>query len=421
MTIATLAIMLTVPTVSRQWHNRLTRADFLYDFDYMIAALEANFPSFGIIYRQHGVNMLDIAQDLRDRLECGSTRVDFELFWNMLRDDFFYFASPGDGRLPIGHLYLLADWERKWIISGFGDGPFWGRTSYYVDILNTAPSHRSYPALQAHTHPHVRLPCWQPDRVLSASIIERGSIGYLRVYTLSRGPDADELEILNSLHNEIADFEHLIIDIRGNNGGWRHNFERYVTRYFICRAHRYQFHYFIMDGAHNMSFLQTTARFRTITQRTVRDNCLSIECGDFLFLGGDISCCVIEDISKTNYHYIYSRVVPAMSEHSRSLFGGKIWLLVDENVYSDAMVVAAIHKDIGFATLVGETTGGGAAPSFGSNFIALPNTGIIIRYDPALVTDRYGRPLEYGIEPHYFNRPGMCALETVLAMISEGV
>jgi len=50
----------------------------------------------------------------------------------------------------------------------------------------------------------------------------------------------------------------------------------------------------------------------------------------------------------------------------------------------------------------------------------LYNTGIIIRFDPAFVTDFRGRPLEYGIEPHYFNRPGMDALETVLAMIAEG-
>jgi len=35
------------------------------------------------------------------------------------------------------------------------------------------------------------------------------------------------------------------------------------------------------------------------------------------------------------------------------------------------------------------------------------------------VTDRYGRPLEAGTIPHYFNRPGMDALETVLAMIEE--
>ena len=95
-------------------------------------------------------------------------------------------------------------------------------------------------------------------------------------------------------------------------------------------------------------------------------------------------------------------------------------MLIDENVYSSALDVAAVHKDIGFATFVGETTGGGAGSPWYSNFFSLPNTGIIIRYDPGLVVDVRGRPLEYGIEPHYFNRPEMDALETVLAMIAEG-
>jgi len=423
--IATIATVITTPIISRHWHNRLTRADFLYDFDYMIAALEANFPSFGIIYRQHGVDMLEAAHDLRNRLEHRSTRINFELFWNMLRDDFFNHALPGDEPLPIGHLRLVADAERRWLLSVYETFSYFGAHSYFVDILGSPPTHSSYPTLRAHVHTLVRSPCWQPYRVLSTNIIEEGSIGYLRIYTFSREPASYELEMLTVLYSEIADFEHLIIDIRGNTGGDTHIFERNVTGFLTNSPFRTHFHHFIMNGEHNMSFAQATREIRRITRNAIYDIYV-FEGEGFrfirgnLYVGNNVSCCVLDDISRMNYVFVESRIIMPQVERYRSSFDGEIWLLIDRHVYSAALYVAAVHKEIGFATLVGETTGGGAASPWHSNFIVLPNTGIIVRYDPTFVTDRHGRPLEYGIEPHYFNRPGMDALETVLAMIAEG-
>jgi C-terminal processing protease CtpA/Prc len=96
-------------------------------------------------------------------------------------------------------------------------------------------------------------------------------------------------------------------------------------------------------------------------------------------------------------------------------------MLIDENVASAANQVAAFYKYTRFATLVGETTGGisGSPAVASSNHFVLPNTGIIVRYDAAYVTTAFGHPLEMGIEPHHFNRPGLCALETVLELINE--
>jgi len=54
-------------------------------------------------------------------------------------------------------------------------------------------------------------------------------------------------------------------------------------------------------------------------------------------------------------------------------------------------------------------------------YISLPNTGIVVRFGVAYYTDPTGRPLQgYGIQPHLPNRPGLDALETVLALIAEG-
>ena len=99
-------------------------------------------------------------------------------------------------------------------------------------------------------------------------------------------------------------------------------------------------------------------------------------------------------------------------------FNGKIWFLSGPRVASAGQLATTVVEDTGFATIVGEVTGGAyGGPRI---YVALPNTGILFQMDVFYVTDRHGRPLEAGAIPHYFNRPGMDALETVLAMIAEG-
>jgi C-terminal processing protease CtpA/Prc len=96
-------------------------------------------------------------------------------------------------------------------------------------------------------------------------------------------------------------------------------------------------------------------------------------------------------------------------------FNGKIWMLVNENMGSAAQVAAWFAKESGFATLVGDITGG----SYGGprTNARLPNTGIALTFDMLYPIDAHGRPLEAGTIPHHFNLPGLDALETVLTII----
>ena len=105
------------------------------------------------------------------------------------------------------------------------------------------------------------------------------------------------------------------------------------------------------------------------------------------------------------------------------LQNAKIWVLIDEYTASAGEHYVAIMKYSNFATVVGQPTMGipGRLVDIGARaYISLPNSGIGVQYDFAYMTDVYGNAWEgYGIAPHYFNRPGMDALETVLAMIAE--
>ncbi|MCL2248721.1 MAG: S41 family peptidase [Oscillospiraceae bacterium] len=106
------------------------------------------------------------------------------------------------------------------------------------------------------------------------------------------------------------------------------------------------------------------------------------------------------------------------SQTRRSDYNGKIWLLTSDFTGSAAQVATWLFKESGLATLVGDVTAG----YFGGERIRryLPSTGIPFIFDVLYFTDHNGRPLEAGTIPHHFNRPGMDAMETVLALIAEG-
>jgi C-terminal processing protease CtpA/Prc len=124
-------------------------------------------------------------------------------------------------------------------------------------------------------------------------------------------------------------------------------------------------------------------------------------------------------------YYITSRmsIFPTRSFTSlRTDFTGQIWLLTDGNSASMSEWVTAIMKMNDLAIIVGERTAGiFGVPGFGGGVILpLPHTGMLIEYDFAYVYDRDGRPLSDGIDPDYWNKPGMDALETALALINDG-
>jgi len=75
-------------------------------------------------------------------------------------------------------------------------------------------------------------------------------------------------------------------------------------------------------------------------------------------------------------------------------------------------------KDAEIATLVGDTTGGAFGGSERAT-VTLPYSRMQFEFDIFYVTDKDGHPLEAGTPPHHFKRPGMDALETTLAIISE--
>ena len=123
----------------------------------------------------------------------------------------------------------------------------------------------------------------------------------------------------------------------------------------------------------------------------------------------------------TYYSSMYVGTPVGMNYPDAPAFSGKFWLLVGPNVYSASENFAILCKDTGFATLVGQTTGG---DGIGINpmICVLPNSGIAYQFTTmnGLNLDG-GSSQEMGTEPDIVVPEGENALEICLRAIEEGL
>lgn len=100
-------------------------------------------------------------------------------------------------------------------------------------------------------------------------------------------------------------------------------------------------------------------------------------------------------------------------------FHGKIWLLVDEKVFSTSEGLASACKENGCAVLVGKRTGGdgvGIDPAL----LVLPNSKIVFRYSMMYGLNADGScNAEAGTEPDIISKEGESPLDTCLNEISS--
>ncbi|MCL1997256.1 MAG: hypothetical protein FWG65_00635, partial [Turicibacter sp.] len=118
------------------------------------------------------------------------------------------------------------------------------------------------------------------------------------------------------------------------------------------------------------------------------------------------------------YGFLFETFVQPFSSNLRlPLLADNIWILVGRGNFSGAEMSGRIAKEAGF-TLVGQQAN--TRNSMGRVHFPLPRTGHNIGMDLFYITDDTGRNTEeFPLEPHYFNRSGMDALDTVLAIIAE--
>ena len=390
-----------------------TRGEYLEDLDHLYNTLTANFPFFGVIYRSRGVDMHERYKITREYIENIEHIRDDAHFAQIINHLFIERARSA------GHFDMLQGDMLRMHIEVFSNqvAQFGGQFLYFLYELDN-PATR---ALHSLTDDHFAPPAPGEGRFVSATtssnietrIIEPGRIAYVNILSMSHATMQLDRETLYNFYRYIADFDHLIIDIRQNGGGDSQFFPNLVIAPNISEPMEYYFYMFMMDGSHNRRLLKTwfgnwwdgTAEYPT-----------------FAPVYDDLLCRLTEldedDAKLLDFYWAWRGYIrPSQDE---AIFGGKIWLLVGERNFSASENAAAISRQTGFATLVGETTSGDGV-GINPLVLALPNTGVVVRFSPIYGTDPLGRNnQEFGTDPHVFNRPRRNALQTTLELIAEG-
>ena len=264
---------------------------------------------------------------------------------------------------------------------------------------------------------------------VKTEMIEEGRIAYLEVPSLM-GFHSGAISNLRRFYREIREYEHLIIDIRDNPGGspdtWRMLIMNplWPDRDHMPDMPLYGFYRGSSLGkALGEENLEMEARHTRNLPET--DHLLTAR---ELIEKNHLTEMNEKDLEDLAYGVRFNTSIKNIDEGQMQQLGmyhdypfeGKIWLLTNERNFSGSALFARHAKEMGFATLVGEQTGGAYSTSSSGAFFALPNTGVIVRWDIDYLTDDEGRALnEFPTTPHYFNRDGMDALETVLELIEE--
>jgi len=415
----------------REFARSITREQIIEDFDYMMAILDENFPFFDLTYRRHGVDIREEARRFRYILVDETLPIDAMIFEGLLFMEFV-------GAIHwVGHLRpLMSRSEYIRYMSATINYPdtAWGRIFYerFTAHPSSAQFYGTFDESDfAEAQEQHEREIHTPDD-FNIEVIEDGHIAYIRVNRLFDVQDIHRA-ILSDFYDQIADFNHLIIDIRGNTGSWPHAFHELITVPHIRRPIQLDIVTFYKGGEYNLRFLDALfdPGFNGSAERpfhfygesfAITDEGIIGRNGRPLLLGTQYL--VWNDLVEFDYYIMgfYYNLYPSSPDDLQSDFNGQIWLLTDWASGSGSEHVVALYKQENLAIIVGEQgLGIFMCPTLLSNYFALPNTGIIIRYDVGYpVCLHTGRPLEEGTPPHFSNRPDMDALETALLLIAEG-
>ena len=437
----------------RLYLSEESRDIVLYDFEFLISAITENTPWESVINRRLNINFMEHMSYLRDHIESlhpltfrHSLEEFEELHGAPLYELWFPIREGDDPRYNAATYlsYLLIYGMNAF--DGIGhlsprDTPLY-RIQYrnlkmfdYLYGLDREVDPFNAMRLDILTHPNV---VWFygdvevdfsadmstifpeiPDNIIT-EIISPGEVAYLRIGSFLTSAEIDDLTIA-PFFEEIQDFGHLIIDIRGNGGGFLNNFTHNVMGRLISQPVEVISHQFFSGGdiavmAMNALVESTQNRFDSVESNLINQwyTINVMPARQFITRNGMMDFNQ-DDLALLEYVKVERNWI--FPNEDGITFNGKVWLLVDSRSASASSEATLLLMNTGLATVVGENTSGVMGTN--STYIILPSTGILFRIDVGYRTDASGNSLEvYGIAPHVRNFAGMDALETTLELIA---
>lgn len=341
--------------------GKLTEAEKIEDFEYMYKILQENYPFFEVNKRLHGVDWLSnkekyielVKEDLGDEGFEGS----LQTILNDLNNGHTHVLSKEMYPMFIQLYSSLGDVYKPWV----------------DELMNKKATERYVLIKNENSHISSGNNLIKADNV-STEILEKDKTAYLAIKSFNGFNIEEDMKTIRPFLQSIKNYKVLIIDIRGNLGGSTKLWTDYLVPMLINKPLTNTLYGLYRGGEFTEKFLKAHSGI------------------DYAHL------LPIDDIKKYNLKNLPEEAEKdfkyfdgdshTISPKDSIGFKGRIFLLVDKSVFSSSEAFAVFAKGAGFATLIGESTGG---DGIGSDplLCMLPNSGYIIRFskDMGLASD----------------------------------
>ena len=351
--------------------HKLTQQQRLEDYDAMWKDIEDNYPLMGVAERTAKKDFPEIKTEYREII---ASAVSDGGFWGEMNACLEEFKG-------CGHMLLFDSRTYATMLETYQSMKSDPHCAYLERILDN-PVSRTFYRYQPGTDIYQ-----QAEKTASAAggksgniqteTLRPGKAAYLKIATFGSQYEAIDAPQIAEFFRQIQQDQNCVIDIRGNGGGadsyWQNAVVSSNLRGDILVAN-----YELVRGEASKKYIETITKLDPISE----------------FPG--LPHTNPDDVKQMQY-FIKSKTEYRPS--GKPVFSGKFYLLVDGSVYSSSEAFAIFCKQTGFATLVGEPTGGdgiGTAPLI----FALPNSGICFRFSASLgLNPDGGSNEEFGTQP----------------------
>lgn len=327
--------------------SQLSTKEKVEDFEYMYKVIKEGYPFLEVNKRLNNEDWLANKDKYLEKIK--NTTND---------DEFVNVMTEIVMKLNNGHTHIINDQDTYNFVKSVYSQANW------CDFLDNEEVINRYKSIGS-TEKSTKSPIIKKN-VNVEDVIE-GKIGYMhlpQMYMVSEGITKEDIEkdmkIIDDYINTLENHQALIIDIRGNTGGsdsyWTNIVSKVTPKYIERKGY--------------LAFKTESDIMRNYVNKK------------------GIELKPIENLPKEVLNNAPKEVLSQFSEFHESILGiksnktskfkGNIYLLVDKSVYSSSESFSIFCKDTGFATLIGETTGGdggGVDPVL----FNLKNSGLIVR------------------------------------------
>jgi hypothetical protein len=367
--------------------HKLTRKQMLEDYDTMWKDIEDNYPLMGVAERTTGKNFSQIKAQYREKVRSASSDAGFEDVLNSCIREF----------KGCGHFALLDRILYSYSMSVYGKASN-EHCTYLYKVLNNPASKTFYSYkptdLYGNTQKAASANSGNSGNI-ETKILEKDRTAYLKIASFGSQYVAVDAPVIAKFFQQIKDFTSCIIDIRGNGGGSDLYWNNSILAPNLRRSYTY-YNYALVRGEAAKRYLETEDKVYPISgfPQLPKIN--------------------RSDLKKMKYFIKISGSVPAAEKPG---FNGKFYLLTDGAVYSSSETFAEFCKQTGFATIVGEPTGGDGIGIDPMVFV-LPHSGVCMRFSSMLgLNPDGGSNEEFGTQPDVPSAKGEDALQTCMNLI----